>query len=72
MHLKERPGLGPGNHDVIFGTGITDMAGVLAELRRQKFDGNLAIEYEYNWYNSVPDIAQCIGFVRGWAAGNPK
>jgi sugar phosphate isomerase/epimerase len=72
VHLKERAALGPGNHDAIFGTGITDMAGVLAELRRQKFDGNLAIEYEYNWYNSVPDIAQCIGFVRGWAATNPK
>ena len=44
---------------------------ILTELRRQKFDGNIAIEYEYNWHNSVPDIAQCIGFVRGWAAANP-
>ena len=70
VHLKERAALGPGNHDTIFGTGITDMGGVLAELRRQKFEGNLAIEYEYNWQNSVPDIAQCIGFVRGWAAAN--
>ena len=72
VHLKERAALGPGNHDEIFGTGVTDMGGVLAELRRQNFDGNLAIEYEYNWYNSVPDIAQCIGFVRGWAAANPR
>jgi sugar phosphate isomerase/epimerase len=72
VHLKERPALGTGTHDVIFGTGITDMSAVLTELRRQKFDGNLAIEYEYNWYNSVPDIAQCVGFVRGWAAANPK
>lgn len=71
VHLKERGALGPGNHDTIFGTGITDMAGVLAELRRQKFEGNLAIEYEYNWQASVPDIAQCIGFVRGWAAAHP-
>jgi sugar phosphate isomerase/epimerase len=72
VHLKERAALGPGNHDTIFGTGITDMGGVLAELRRQKFAGNLAIEYEYNWYASVPDIAQCIGFVRGWAAAQGK
>ena len=71
LHLKERAALGPGNHDIVFGTGITDMGGVLAELRRQKFDGNLAIEYEYNWHQSVPDIAQCIGFVRGWAAAQP-
>ncbi len=72
LHLKERAALGPGNHDTIFGTGITDIPGILAELRRQKFDGNIAIEYEYNWQQSVPDIAQCIGFVRGWAAANPQ
>jgi sugar phosphate isomerase/epimerase len=72
LHMKERAALGPGNHDEIFGTGITDIPAVLAELRRQKFDGNIAIEYEYNWQNSVPDIAQCIGFVRGWAAANPR
>jgi sugar phosphate isomerase/epimerase len=72
LHLKEREQLGPGQHDVIFGTGITDVPAILAELRRQKFDGNIAIEYEYNWYASVPDIAQCIGFVRGWAAAQAK
>ena len=71
LHLKERGALGPNNTDRIFGTGITDIPAVLAELRRQKFDGNIAIEYEFNWHQSVPDIAQCIGFVRGWAAANP-
>jgi len=71
LHFKERGALGPGQHDLIFGTGITDIGGLLAELRRQKFDGNIAIEYEYNWTDSVPDIAQCIGFIRGWAAAHP-
>ncbi len=66
VHMKERAALGTGQHDTIFGTGITDMAGVLAELKRQKFAGNLSIEYEYNWDNSVPDIKQCIDFVRAW------
>ena len=45
------------------------MGAVLAELRRQKFDGNISCEYEFNWDHSVPDVAQCIGFVRGWSAG---
>jgi hypothetical protein len=36
------------------------------------FDGNIAIEYEYNGDNSVYDIAQCIGFVRGWAAARAR
>lgn len=66
VHMKERAALGAGQHDTIFGTGVTDMAGVLAELKRQKFTGNISIEYEYNWDNSVPDIKQCIEFVRAW------
>ena len=70
VHMKERAALGAGQHDTIFGTGVTDMAGVLAELKRQGFVGNISVEYEYNWDNSVPEIAQCIGFVRGWAAGH--
>ncbi len=69
VHGKERPALGTGQHDVPFGAGGTDMGGVLAELKRQGFVGNISVEYEYNWDNSVPEIAQCIGFVRGWAAG---
>ena len=71
VHLKDRAALGAGNHDVVFGTGVSDVAGMLAELRRQKFDGNISIEYEWNWDDSVADIAQCIGFVRGWAAAHP-
>jgi sugar phosphate isomerase/epimerase len=69
VHGKERPAMGPGQHDVPFGAGQTNMGAVLAELRRQHFDGNISVEYEYNWDHSVPEIAQCIGFVRGWAAG---
>lgn len=66
VHMKERAALGTGQHDTIFGTGITDMGAILAELKRQKFDGNIAIEYEYNWDNSVPDVKQCVDFVRAW------
>ncbi len=69
LHVKDRLALGSGQHDCIFGMGTGDMGGVLSELKRQRFEGNLAIEYEYNWDNSVPDIAQCVGFVRGWSAG---
>lgn len=70
LHAKERKQLGPGQHDVVFGTGATDMGAVLAELRRQKFEGNISVEYEFNWDHSVPDVAQCVGFIRGWSAAN--
>jgi sugar phosphate isomerase/epimerase len=72
LHLKERPAIGPGQHDVPFGAGATGMGEIFAELRRQNFKGNMSIEYEYNWDNSVTDVAQCIGFVRGWAYAQPK
>jgi sugar phosphate isomerase/epimerase len=68
VHLKDLNVFAPDGHDVPFGTGVSDIRGILDELRRQKFDGNLSIEYEYNWEGSVPDIAQCVGYVRGLTA----
>jgi sugar phosphate isomerase/epimerase len=65
-HLKDLNKMGPGAHDVPFGTGVSDIPGILEELRAQGFDGNLSIEYEYHWDNSAPEVGQCIGFVRGY------
>lgn len=49
-------------HDVIWGTGILDVPAMLRILKDQHFKGYFAIEYEYNWYNSVPDIEKCIDY----------
>ena len=65
-HLKDLNEQSSKAHDVPFGKGISDMAGILTELKRQKFAGNASIEYEYNWKDSVTDVAQCVGFVRGF------
>jgi sugar phosphate isomerase/epimerase len=67
-HLKERTAIGKELPDTIYGTGVTDTRGILDELKRQRFEGNISIEYENNWDNSVPDVAQCIGFIRGYTA----
>jgi sugar phosphate isomerase/epimerase len=64
-HLKDLSEFSPGGHDVPFGTGVSDMRAVLTEFRKQKYEGPMSIEYEHNWETSVPEIAQCIGFVRG-------
>ncbi len=64
-HLKDLNEKSPTAHDVPFGTGVSNMAGILRELKRQNFVGNASIEYEFNWTNNVTDVAQCIGFVRG-------
>ena len=67
-HLKDRPVFGEHKPDTVYGTGISDIKSLLDELKRQKFSGHISIEYENNWNQSVPDVAQCIGFIRGWGA----
>jgi sugar phosphate isomerase/epimerase len=65
-HMKDLTEFGNVDaHDLPFGTGVTGIADVLAELHAQNFTGNICVEYEFNWLNSVPDVSQCIGFVRG-------
>lgn len=68
VHMKDRTAFGKSTEDVPFGAGISNLKGVLDELKRQGFAGNIAIEYETKWENSVPDVAQCIGFFRGYGA----
>jgi len=46
---------------------------ILRELRRQKFDGNISIEYA-NATGKTPsrDIAQCVGYVGGFCGREGK
>ena len=67
-HLKDLNEKSPDAHDVPYGSGVSDIPAVLRELQRQGFNGNISIEYEYNWENNVYDAAQCIGFVRGFTS----
>jgi sugar phosphate isomerase/epimerase len=70
VHLKDIVESGnPDAPDLPLGQGVTNVKGILRELRRQKFDGNISIEYERDWENTVPDIAQCVGYVRGNSDG---
>src|SRR5690606_21975115 len=51
-------------HDVIWGTGISNIQGIVAELKRQKFNGIISVEYEHNWYNSREDVAKSVQYFR--------
>jgi sugar phosphate isomerase/epimerase len=67
IHMKDLSSFGEVSaHDQVFGTGHSDIPAVLDELKRQGFGGNISIEYEYNWDNSITDVAQCVGFIRGY------
>jgi len=63
-HLKDLNEKSPEAHDVPYGTGVSDIPAILAELKRQNFQGNISVEYEYHWTTSMPEITQCITFVR--------
>lgn len=69
-HLKDLNEFSPNGHDVPFGSGVSGITDVLAELHRQGFQGSLSVEYEYDWETSIPEVAQCLGFVRGYFAGH--
>lgn len=68
-HLKDLNVFSPDGHDVPFGTGVSDVKAILDELHREGYRGTLSIEYEYNMDNSLPEVAQCIGYVNGYFAG---
>ena len=71
-HLKDLNEMSPGAHDVPFGFGVSDIPGILDELTRQHFTGNISIEYEHEMEKSMPYVAQCIGFVRGYGVAKKK
>jgi sugar phosphate isomerase/epimerase len=67
-HLKDLNVFAPNGHDVPYGTGVSDIPAILAEFRRQKMAGPVSVEYEHNMDRSLPEVANCIGFVRGFLA----
>src|SRR4030042_902541 len=60
LHFKDVNEKAPEAYDVPWGTGVVDMPAVLSELKRQGFKGLFDIEYEYNWYNNVPEIKESV------------
>jgi sugar phosphate isomerase/epimerase len=68
-HLKDLNEFGKVEaHDVPYGQGVSDIPGILDELKAQNFEGNISVEYEYHWETSVPEVKQCIDFVRNHRA----
>lgn len=64
MHFKDIAPLGEAGtlEDVVWGTGVLNVKGMLEELKRQNFKGYFTIEYEANWENNLPEIKQSIDY----------
>jgi sugar phosphate isomerase/epimerase len=64
LHMKDLNEKDRKAHDVHWGTGISDIPGIIQELKTQHFAGMISAEYEYNWENNRPDVAASIIYFR--------
>jgi sugar phosphate isomerase/epimerase len=67
FHMKDRSSIEKRTNEEIFGKGIIKLAEILDEVGKHGFKGNVSIEYEHNWDNNVPDITQCVSYLRDYA-----
>jgi sugar phosphate isomerase/epimerase len=65
LHMKDLNEKGKKEaHDVHWGEGVSNVAGVIEELKRQNFSGMISAEYEYNWNNNASDVAASVSYFR--------
>ncbi|MCD6393590.1 MAG: ThuA domain-containing protein [Planctomycetes bacterium] len=58
LHAK-----GPDAHDVPWGTGVGRTEALIAQIHRLGVTPTMfGLEYSYDWYDSMPEIADCIEF----------
>lgn len=67
FHMKDRESIEVPSRDRPFGTGVIDNVAILDEVRKHGFAGNVTIEYEYNWKTNLPEVAQCVGYLRAYS-----
>ena len=66
-HIKDLIAFGdPKAHDTIWGTGQSDIPGVLSAYKEIGFPGPLHAEYEHNWDNNLPEVKASLEFVKNW------
>lgn len=68
FHFKDLNAFGRQAHDVPWGTGKAEVREILREVHHQGLRAPFSIEYEYNWENSLPEIAQCVAYFEKVAA----
>lgn len=64
LHFKDLTEIARPGHDVPWGTGASNAAGQLAELRRQGFRGIVYVEYEHRTPQLEAEVARSVEFFR--------
>jgi len=67
FHMKDRASIEKRTSDLPFGAGVIRIPGILDAVRAEGFAGNVSIEYERNWKNNLPEVAQCVGYLRAYS-----
>ena len=67
-HLKDLHEAAASGHDVPFGTGVSDVKGILDEYKALGFVGPISIEYEHKMEDNLAEAKLCIEFVRAYGA----
>jgi sugar phosphate isomerase/epimerase len=62
FHFKDLNKKGPDAHDVPWGTGVSDVKGLLTEVKRQGIKPVFSVEYEYHFGTSMPELQQCVAY----------
>jgi sugar phosphate isomerase/epimerase len=66
-HVKDLTEFGnPKAHDMIWGTGKTDIPAALNAFAEIGFYGPLHAEYEHNWETNVTDVTQCLSWLKNF------
>ena len=72
LHFKDLNEKARSAHDVPWGSGISNTAGLLAELKRQGFKGVFSIEYEHTTPCLMCDVGKCVAYFKGAAPLSEK
>lgn len=63
FHMKDLNVFGERSaHDVPWGTGVSNIAGVMNEMKRQGFQGPISIEYEHKPENNMEEVRECVQY----------
>lgn len=65
MHMKDMTKTEPEGKPLEIGRGVIDIPAVVKALKKIKYQGYVAFEYEKDADNPVPGLAESIGYVRG-------
>ena len=65
VHFKDVSAAKPEGKTVEIGRGVIDIPSVVKALRKIKYSGIVAIEYEKDGKDAIPGLAESVGYVRG-------